>query len=232
MKNLLLYSLMFLMVLTLSSCTDSESIIPSGPEQPGQSDDNDADDENSTPIPEGNGRYLVLYCSRSGNTERIARQIHTTLNCDLLEVTPVMPYEDDYNAMLERAQREQAAIAAGIYPEIRTSVESFGSYEIIFIGYPVWYGHMATPMQSFLHTHAGKLSGKHIALFATSGNSDISTSVHEARELCTNAVFTETLHLTSSTISQCETRVNGWLTRLGATNAGNSEDKTNRNKMV
>ncbi|WP_262497563.1 hypothetical protein [Parabacteroides bouchesdurhonensis] len=120
MKKLLLYSLMLLMSLELSSCSGSEGVILPEPEQPGN---NEGDDESN--VPEGNGRYLVLFCSRSGNTERVAQQIHTALDCDILEVEPAIPYEDDYNAMLERAQREQAAIETGIYPEIKTSIETF-----------------------------------------------------------------------------------------------------------
>ena len=117
-----------------------------------------------TPIPGGNGRYLVLYCSRTGSTERMAQQIQQTLDCDILEVEPQTPYESDYNGMLNRAQEELAAIRQGNYPAIKTSVEDFGNYDIVFVGYPIWYGSMATPMQTFLHNHASKLAGKRIAL--------------------------------------------------------------------
>lgn len=70
---------------------------------------------------------------------------------------------------------------------IRTSVESFVLYDVIFVGYPIWYGNMATPMQTFLHEQATKLAGKRIVLFATSGSSGISSSVSEAQALCTSA---------------------------------------------
>lgn len=89
--------------------------------------------------------------------------------------------------MLDRAQSELAAIRLGNYPAIRTSVESFELYDVIFVGYPIWYGSMATPMQTFRHEHATKLAGKRIALFATSGSSGISSSVSEAQALCTSA---------------------------------------------
>lgn len=216
MKNLLLYPLMLLMALTLSSCGGSEGVIllpEPEPEQPEQPDNNENDGNVTTPG--SKSRYLVLFCSRSGNTEHLARQIQKALDCDLLEIEPAIAYEDDYDAMLERAQREQAAMGTGIYPETSTSVETLEQYETIFIGYPIWYGHMATPMQSFLHAHTDKLSGKRLALFATSSSSDISTSVKEARQLCRNAILTETLHQTSSTINQCESRIADWLKRLG-----------------
>ncbi len=76
---------------------------------------------------------------------------------------------------------------------------------------------MATPMQAFLHSHASKLVGKRIALFATSGSSGISTSVNEARSLCPDAALIErTLLLTSSSLSQMATRVPAWLEEIGA----------------
>ena len=215
---------MLLAVLSMAACGggDDEPFTPEQPEIPEQpgGDDNEPD----TPTPGGNGRYLVLYASRTNNTEQVARQIQTILDCDILEVEPQTPYEDDYNAMLERSQEELAAIRQGNYPAIKTTLENFDNYDIVFIGYPIWYSSMATPMQAFLHEHAAKLAGKRIALFATSGSSGISTSVSEARNLCPDAtVIDRTLLLTSSTLSQMENRVTEWLDGIGA---GREEPET------
>jgi len=159
----------------------------------------------------------VLYASRTGNTERVAQRIQATLDCDMLEVEPQEPYDNDYNAMLERAQEELAAIRQGNFPPVKTSMENFDDYDIVFVGYPIWYGSMATPMQTFLHTHASKLAGKRIALFATSGSSGISASAGEARALCPDAtVIDRTLLLTSSGLSQMATRVSAWFEEIGA----------------
>lgn len=221
MKKILLFTWMLLTVVSLSACgsSDDEPVIPEQPEtpaQPGNGDDNN-DDDPDMPAPGGNGKYLVLYCSRTSNTGRVAQQIRTTLDCDILEVEPEVAYDSDYNAMLERAQEELAAIRRGNYPSVKTSMESFDDYDIVFFGYPIWYGSMATPMQAFLHSHASKLAGKRIALFATSGSSGISTSVDEARTLCPDATIIEqSLLLTSSTLSQMATRVPAWLEEIGA----------------
>lgn len=204
-------------VLSMAACGggSDEPLIPEQPEQP--ENPGDSDDNPDTPTPGGNGRYLVLFASRSGNTERMANEIREQLDCDILEVEPEVAYDNDYNAMLERSQKELAAIRQGNYPPVKTSVESFDDYDIVFVGYPIWYGSMATPMQTFLHTHASKLAGKRIALFATSGSSGISSSVSEARNLCPDAtIIEETLLLTSSTLSQMATRVPAWLEEIGA----------------
>lgn len=181
MRKILFIPLLLLSMLTMAACegSDDDPFTPETPEQP--ENPGEGDDEPDTPPPGGNGRYLVVYYSRTSNTERVAQQIQTTLDCDILEVEPQTAYENDYDAMLSRAQSKLEAIRQGNYPAIRTSVESFDQYDMIFVGYPIWYGSMATPMQTFLHNHAEKLSGKRITLFATSGSSGILSSVSEAR---------------------------------------------------
>ncbi len=218
MKKILLIPLLLVAALSMAACGGSsdEPFTPEQPEQPGKpggADDSDDDPSN----PAGNGRYLVLYASRTGNTERAAQLIRNTLGCDLLEVEPETAYDNDYNAMLARAQEELAAIRQGNYPPVKTSVESFDDYDIVFVGYPIWYGSMATPMQTFLHSHASKLAGKRIALFATSGSSGMSASIDEARTLCPDAtIIDRTLLLTSSGLSQMATRIPSWLEEIGA----------------
>lgn len=220
MKKLIMIPLLMLTFLSMAACSNpnEEPLTPEQPEQPGNpSDGNDSDDNPDKPTPGGNGRYLVLFASRSGNTERMANEIREQLDCDILEVEPTEAYDNDYNAMLERSQKELAAIRQGNYPPVKTTIENFDDYDIVFVGYPIWYGSMATPMQTFLHSHASKLAGKLIALFATSGSSGISTSVNEAHNLCPNATIIEkTLLLTSSTLSQMATRVPAWLEEIGA----------------
>lgn len=220
MKKLIMIPLLMLTFLSMAACSspNEEPLNPGQPEQPeNPSDGDDSDDNPDTPTPGGNGRYLVLFASRSGNTERMANEIREQLDCDILEVEPEVAYDNDYNAMLERSQKELAAIRQGNYPPIKTTMEKFDDYDIVFVGYPIWYGSMATPMQTFLHSHASKLAGKRIALFATSGSSGISTSVNEARNLCPDAtIIEETLLLTSSTLSQMATRVPAWLEEIGA----------------
>lgn len=211
---------MLLVTLMVATACSEDEPLPDGQEQnnPGENGENGNGDEGdqSGNVDGTNGRYLVLYCSRTGNTGHMAQTIQSTLDCDMIEVGPETPYEDDYNAMLDRAQAELDAIGQGNYPAIITSVESFDEYDIMFIGYPIWYSHMATPMQTFLHNHADLLVGKRIALFASSGSSGISTSERDAATLVPDAVFEESLLLTSGTLGNMETRIPQWLESVGA----------------
>lgn len=109
MRKLLFFPFL-LLALTATACS-GDPIEPEGsateqPETPGN--DNDEDE-----TPDNDGRYLVLYCSRTSNTEGVAQRIGTALDGDLIEVEPETPYDTDYNAMLERSQQEQAAKLAG-----------------------------------------------------------------------------------------------------------------------
>ena len=222
MRKLLLVLMLF--TINFSSCSKADDIeLPPENEQPENNESENNEGEVDPPFT-GTGRYLILYASRSGNTDSVAKLIQSTINCDILKVEPTIAYESDYNNMLARAQREQQAIGQGNYPAIKTSVDNFENYDIIFIGYPIWHGHMATTMQSFLHQHSQKLQGKTIALFATSGSSGISTSTAEAQQLCAESIFTQSLHLTSSTISQMQTRVTEWLSAIGAEKGENNNN--------
>lgn len=179
------------------------------------------------------GSCIVLYCSRTGNTERMAQTISTVLGCDMIEIVPETPYEDDYNAMLDRAGAELAAIEQGDYPAVATSVENFDTYDIVFVGYPIWYGHMATPMQAFLHEHADLLDGKRIALFASSGSSGIGTSERDAASLVPDAVFTESLLLTSSSLNSMESLVPVWLDEMQISdNQTNADMENNKIRLT
>ena len=227
MKQLFFIAWMLFSALAITACGDDDLLN----DDPGEevSDGNegtegDEDDSQGTGGANGeNDRYLVLYCSRSGNTEAMARAVRAALDCDMVEVVPETPYDEDYHAMLERAQAELNAIGQGNYPDIATTVERFDEYDIVFIGYPIWYGHMATPMQTFLHENANRLAGKRIALFASSGSSGISTSVHDAQALVPDAVFTETLLLTSNTLGEMSVRIPAWLQALGASRETDAE---------
>ena len=95
MKKILLIPLMLLTMIPMAACSGSNAdlILPEQqPENSGSGDEDDSTDP-ADPTPGGNGRYLVLYCSRTGSTERMAQQIQKILDCDILEVEPQVAYD-------------------------------------------------------------------------------------------------------------------------------------------
>ena len=232
MKKLLWIPLL-LTVLTTAACggTDDGPFAPgqpSQPETPGKPGGDDDDRRSRSPAAGGavwcfTVRVRAIPNVWRGKSGQCSIAICWRSNPRCLTKTITMP-------MLERAQEELAAIRQGDYPAVATYVEHFDDYDTVFVGYPIWYGSMASPMQAFLYAHASELAGKRIALFATSGSSGVSASVGEARSLCPDAEFTEVLHLTQNTLEETELRVTAWLERLEA-NDNDSEEPMQTNTL-
>lgn len=162
-------------------------------------------------------RYLVVYYSWSGNSERLATDVAGILNCNTIKVELTTPYTATSDQELYPiAQAEIAAIDNnGIYPSIRTAISNIDDYDGIVVCYPLWYSRMATPMQSFLHAHASQLSGKTLALICTSASSGISQTVADARRLCPNSIIPEALWIRASAVGNAHEEIAQWLTEIG-----------------
>lgn len=123
----------------------------------------------------GTNDQLIIYFSRTGTTENVARQIQSLTGADIVELEAEEPYPESYQETLSRAEREYDSNSR---PAVRTTVDLDG-YDTIFIGYPIWYG--AAPRVILTFLESSDLSGKTIIPFATSGGSGIAVSVNEIR---------------------------------------------------
>ena len=110
-------------------------------------------------------KVLVAYFSCTSTTEEIAKNIKALTNGTLYEIVPQVPYTaDDLKYYTNcRADREQADISAR--PAINGSVENFEEYDIIFLGYPIWYGQAPRIISTFLESY--DFSNKKIIPFFT-----------------------------------------------------------------
>lgn len=121
-------------------------------------------------LPEG--RVLVAYFSRSGNTRTVAGQVRRALQADLFEIVPETPYPDDYFETVEQARQESDS---GYEPPLREAVADIGSYRTVFLGFPIW-GMTAPPViRSFLSAH--DLSGKTLIPLITHGGYGLGDSL-------------------------------------------------------
>ncbi|MDP4278407.1 MAG: flavodoxin [Bacteroidota bacterium] len=159
------------------------------------------------------GKVLVVYYSWSGNSRTIASDIHQIVGGDLVKVELTTPYSATSDSELfPIAQQEIAAIDnKGQYPSIKTQVDDMDKYTAVIVCNPLWYSRMATPMQAFLHKYSSLLAGKTIALFCTSRGVGISGSVSDAKRLCPDAYFTDSLWIKSADISTAHDRIEAWL---------------------
>ena len=141
--------------------------------------------DSSTEAPENtNSNTLVVYFSRTGNTEKIAEYLINITNADSYVIEAAVPYTDEdieYNNASCRANQEQND--KSVRPEIVDPISSIDSYDTIFLGYPIWWGQEPRIIDTFLESY--DFSEKTVIPFCTSGSSGIGTSEKNISELVT-----------------------------------------------
>lgn len=222
MKKIASIFMVFTLLLSLAACNSntnntgtssaSQSSQPNSSQTVG-SDDSSTDSESSAPESEATqtgSKSLVVYFSWSGNTENVAKSIQSQTDSDIFEIVPATPYSDDYDAVVDLAQAEQSEDAR---PAIADSIENIADYDVIYVGYPNWWGDMPMILYTFFDSY--DFSGKTVAPFCTSGGSGLSDTVNAIKELEPNAAVTEGLHIGSSASSNPDDAVSEWLSEIG-----------------
>ena len=139
-----------------------------------------ASDETSATTEESStdlGNVLVVYYSATGNTERVANSIAEATGGDLFEIEPTEPYTDDdlnWNDESSRVSREYEDESLRDVPLVNTTVDGWDDYDTVFIGYPIWWGIAAWPVDGFVE--ANDFSDKTVIPFATSASSGMGQS--------------------------------------------------------
>ena len=154
---------------------------------------------------------LVTYFSCTGSTEGIANHIQNILGGDIYEIEPEIPYTSadlNYNNSTSRANLEQNDPSAR--PAISGGIDNLEDYDVIFLGYPIWWGQAPKIIYTFLESY--DFSGKTIAPFCTSGGSGISGAVSNIEELEPSATVTEGLRTSPS---DAEGDIAEWLESIG-----------------
>jgi len=116
-------------------------------------------------------KILVLYYSQTENTRTVATEIATRLGADIEEIVAVDPYDGTYQETIERSLKERES---GKLPEVQPLKSDLADYDVIFLGYPVWYGTYAVPVAAFLEKV--DLNGKKVVPFCTFGSGGIVSS--------------------------------------------------------
>lgn len=168
----------------------------------------ESEEENIT---EDGNQILVAYFSCTNTTRPLAEYAADSLNADLYEIVPVEPYTDadlDYHDDNSRSTIEMNDPAAR--PAISDSVENMEQYDIVFIGYPIWWGEAPRIVSTFMESY--DFSGKTIVPFCTSGGSGIGSSATNLEELTNGATWLSGSRLDKG--SSRETIVE-WINGLG-----------------
>lgn len=219
MKKLTALLLSVVLVLSLAACgsankpasstTQPETSAPT--EQPESSSTAPAESELETQ-PE-TGKTLVIYYSASGNTARVAKDIAEAAGADLFEIVPTEVYtSEDLNWTNpdSRVSREHDDESLRDVPLTTTEVPDWDSYDTVFIGYPIWWGIAAWPVDTFVKNN--DFTGKTVIPFATSSSSGMGQSGSLLADMAGTGEWQEGQRFSSGVSSD---DVQSWVNGLG-----------------
>lgn len=145
-----------------------------------------------------------------GNTEVVANMIKKITEGDLFHIESVTAYPKDYTETTEVAKNELRTKAR---PKLTGQVENMGAYDVIFLGYPNWWGTMPMPVFTFLESY--DFSGKTIAPFCTHEGSGMGHSERDIVKVCPNATVLEGIAIHGTYASSANSIVSEWIDKLG-----------------
>lgn len=125
---------------------------------------------------------LVVYYSQLGHTKAVAEEIAARTGADIEEIAMVNPYDTSFSATIERCMQDREA---DVLPEIQPLAANVADYDVVFIGFPVWFGTYAPPVTKWLE--GVDLGGKKVVPFCTFGSGGLESSVADLRKCQPNA---------------------------------------------
>ena len=159
------------------------------------------------------GKTLVVYYSASGNTERVAKDIAEAVGADRFEIVPTEVYTSDdldWTNPDSRVSREHDDESLRDVPLTTTEVPDWDSYDTVFIGYPIWWGIAAWPVDTFVKSN--DFTGKTVIPFATSSSSGMGQSGSLLADMAGTGEWQEGQRFSSGVSSD---DVQSWVNGLG-----------------
>ncbi len=220
MKKLIALFMGAAMVFSLAACSGGN---PSSPDTTNPSETSESSASSTAPDPsepgstettagtEG-GSTLVVYFSATGNTEEAATYIAEITGGDLFELEPAQPYTDEdlnYGNDDSRVSREHEDESLRDVELVADTVDNWDSYDTVFIGYPIWWGIAAWPVDDFVETN--DFTGKTVIPFCTSASSGLGESGELLAEMAGTGDWQEGIRFRSS-VSEAD--VQEWLDGL------------------
>ena len=224
MKKLTALLLSVVLVLSLAACgsankpasstTQPETSAPT--EQPATEPSESSSTAPAESEPETQpetGKTLVVYYSASGNTERVGKDIAEAAGADLFEIVPTEVYTNDdldWTNPDSRVSREHDDESLRDVPLTTTEVPDWDSYDTVFIGYPIWWGIAAWPVDTFAKNN--DFTGKTVIPFATSSSSSMGQSGSLLADMAGTGEWQEGQRFSSGVSSD---DVQSWVNGLG-----------------
>ena len=159
-------------------------------------------------------KVIIISFSKSGNTQIISDYINKSTKIKLYNIKPKNSYPSSYDETLKIAQNEQNTNAR---PEIDNPLKDISNYDIILLGYPLWYGHL--PNIVITQLELLDLKNKEIYPFNTHGSSGVSNSLNDIKKYASNANVHDGFPIKGSDAQRgdvkVKSQVNDWLDDIG-----------------
>ena len=224
MKKLTALLLSVVLVLSLAACgsankpasstTQPETSAPTEQPTTGPSESSSTAPAESEPETQPEtGKTLVVYYSASGNTERVAKDIAEAAGADLFEIVPTEVYTSEdlnWTNSDSRVSREHDDESLRDVPLTTTEVPNWDSYDTVFVGYPIWWGIAAWPVDTFVKNN--DFTGKTVIPFATSSSSGMGQSGSLLADMAGTGEWQEGQRFSSGVSSD---DVQSWVNGLG-----------------
>lgn len=188
--------------------SDNTNALTEQTQQSNESEDISSETETDTEAETSNS--LVVYFSATGNTKAVAETLAEMQGADLYEIVPEEPYTDedlDYSDRSNRATAEQDD--ANARPAISGGIDNIADYDVIYVGYPIWWASIPMPIASFLEEY--DFSGKTIVPFCSHGGGRFGQSLTAITKLVPEAQMGEGLSVHYSGGADLSDDIAEWL---------------------
>lgn len=151
---------------------------------------------------------LIIYFSRSGNTENLAKMIYLETQADVLELTLLEPYPSNYEQTVNRANQERES---DNFPKISTEIPNLVQYQQIYLGYQTWAMTLSNPIISFFKDNSEKIDGKIIYPFSTNAGYGEGDSLEQISKFLPNSTIASGFAVEDRDVISSQKKLKNWL---------------------
>ena len=155
-------------------------------------------------------KKLVLYYSETGTTKAVAEELQKQLGADIECIEAVTPYSGDFQATIQRSQREREN---GETPALKPLKKKIAEYDVIFLGYPIWFGTYAMPIATLVKEN--DFAGKTIVPFCTFGSGGLNTSTNDLKKALPQAKIQKGYGVRTARVAAAEKELDRFLKENG-----------------